>query len=154
MNVLDLIRGSIGRFGRCKMRGLSMIETVAAVALMTLLTVGLGKVSMMALADQDSIDTQYDVLSADAFFADIYSDFHGCVRFNITESPAGNVLLTFDHLDGASNVFGFYPASKDCRKNGVHMFDAQNMIVQGVGNHLIVSIKLPDERLLEMSIFR
>lgn len=144
---------TLGRLARPR-RGYTLIEVVAAVALMALLMIAIGRVSMMKLGDQDSIDAQYDVLAADAYFADIYNDFHNCVRFAAEESPAGNMQLTFHQLDGTINVYGFYPGSGDCQKNGVHMFDAQNMIVQGAGNNLVVSIKLPDERLLEMSIFR
>lgn len=135
-------------------KGYTLVEVVAAIAMMALLMIAIGRVSMMKLSDQDSIDAQYDVLAADAYFADIYNDFHNCVRFTAEETLAGNMQLTFHQLDGAINVYGYYPGSGDCQKNGVHMFDAQNMIVQGAGNNLVVSIKLPDERLLEMSIFR
>lgn len=135
-------------------RGFTLVETIAALAIMSLLMIAIGRVAAIKLSDQDSIDAQYDVIAADAYFADIYNDFHSCVRFTFDETLAGNVQLTFHQLDGGINVYGYYPGSGDCQKNGVHMFDAQNMIVQGAGNNLVVSIKLPDERLLEMSIFR
>lgn len=131
-----------------------MVEMIASLAIMGLLMGVVGRMALIELADQDSIDTQYDVLAADAYMYDIYHDFHNCVRFETIETPAGNMILTFNQLDGSINTYGYYPGSGDCQKNGAHQFNAQNMIVQGAGNNLVVSIKLPNERILEFSIYR
>lgn len=135
-------------------KGYTLIETVAAIAIMGLMMVALGRVTMVKLADQDSIDAQYDVLAADTFLADIYNDFHSCVKFDVSETALGNTQLVFNQLDGEVNIYAFYPDARECRKNGYPQFKAQSMVVQGAGNNLVVSVKLPDERVLELSIYR
>ena len=135
-------------------KGSSLIELIAAIVILSFIMVLIGRVTLVRLADQENIDAQYSVLSADAFFADIYEDFHSCERFEVNNMPSGDVLLIFRMLDGESNIYGYYRASGECRKNGIAQFPAKRMVVQGAGNGLIVSIKLPEERLLEMNIFK
>ena len=135
-------------------KGYTLIETVATIAIMSLMMITLGRITMVKLADQESVDAQYDVLAADAFMADIYNDFHSCVKFDVSETLLGNTQLVFNQLDGTVNIYAFYPDAGECRKNGHVQFKAQSMIVQGAGNNLVVSIKLPDERVLDLSIYR
>ena len=135
-------------------RGNSLVEMIAALVIMGFLMATMNRVTMVRMADQKAVDAQYSVLSADAYMADIYADFHSCVNFTVETTASGNLLLTFKQLEGDIDIYGFYPDAGECRKNGVSQFPAQRMVVQGAGNGLVVSIKLPDERLLEMSIFK
>ena len=135
-------------------RGFTMIETVACVAILGLLTIAMGRVSMIKLNNQDSIDRQYSVLAADSFMADIYKDFHEAISYDFIESPAGQRMLTFVKADGTSSVYSLDPTSGGCYKDGVWQFAATQFEVVGTTENLTVSIKLPNERLLDYSIYR
>ena len=102
----------------------------------------------------DQVDAQYSMLAADAFLADIYSDFHVSNSFSFETSPAGQILLMFEKEDGSSSIYSYNPSEMMCYKDGVPQFRAQRFDVVGAVNNLIVSLKLQDERLLEISVHR
>lgn len=131
-----------------------MIETVASVALLGLLMITLGSVSMVKLSAQDSVEKQYSVLSADAYLADIYRDFHEAVSYSFVESPAGQKILTFVLEDGSSNIYSLDPSDSACYKNGVWQFKATSFDVVGTPVNLTVSVKLPNERILDFTAYR
>lgn len=139
---------------RKKRRGFSMIETIAAVAIVGLLTITIGRVSTMKIATQNSVDAQYSVLSADAFMSDIYHDFHQSVSYEFTESPAGQRMLTFVRFDGTAGIYSFDPNTGACYTDGIWQFNATRFDVVGTPNNIVVSVKLPNERLLDFSIYR
>lgn len=131
-----------------------MIEMLAAVLMMGLVMSAVTQVSALRNTEQVSIDAQYRVLSADAWLADIYNDFHVALSYDFTESPAGQLMLTFVKSDGSSSIYSFEPTEGKCYKNGVEQFDAQRLDVLVAADNLVVSLKLEDERLLEMNIYR
>lgn len=138
----------------CRRRGFTMIETIASVAILGLLTITIGRVTMVKMSDQDSIERQYSVLAVDAYLADIYTDFHRATSYKFEETPAGQRTLTFVRSDGIASVYSMDPTSGACYKNGVWQFAASSMEVVGTPVNLTVSIKLPNERLLDISIYR
>lgn len=133
---------------------MSMIETIAAMIVMSVLIATLTSLSGIKSADMDSVDQQYKVLAVDAWLADIYDDFHSCLSYSFEETPAGNKNLVFIMRDGSSHVYGFDQGSGYCTFNGARSFEATRLTVEGAGNVLIVSVKLPEERLLEMNIYK
>ena len=139
---------------RKRRRGFSMIETIASVAILSLLVIAMGRVSMVRLNNQESVDAQYSVLAADAFMADIYKDFHAALSYSFIESPAGQRILTFVLPDGSSNVYSLDPSENAVYKNGVYQFEATRFDVVGTPANMTVSVKLPSERLLDFTVYR
>ena len=131
-----------------------MIETIAAVALLSLMMIVVGKISVMKATGVETIDAQYVVLSADAFLADIYTDFHRCSSFECSELGNGDTSLLFIMRDGGAVVYSFSDTTKKCYKNGVEQFGASRFTVIGGGNKINVSLKIRDERLLEINAVR
>lgn len=108
----------------------------------------------MKLNNQDSVERQYSVLSADAFLADIYSDFHDAISYEFVESPAGQSILTFVLEDGSSNIYSLDPATGGCYKNGIWQFNATRFEVVGTPINMTVTVKLPNERILDFTAYR
>ena len=131
-----------------------MIETIAAVVILGMLMITLGRVSMVELNNQDAVDAQYSVLAADAMMTDIYRDFHRAVSYSFTASPGGQKILSFVFEDGEANMYSLDPSDSSMYKNGVFQFEATNFHVLGTQVNLTVSIKLPDERLLDFTVYR
>lgn len=137
-----------------KRAGFSMVETIASVAILSLLVIAMGRVSMVRANNQESVDAQYSVLAADAFMADIYKDFHDALTYSFVESPGGQKILTFVFPDGSSNTYSLDPAEEAIFKNGVYQFQATRFDVLGTPVNITVNVKLPDERLLDFTIYR
>lgn len=135
-------------------RAVSLVETIAAVMIMSLLMITIARLSAMELSEVDSIDAQYSMLAADAFMADIYDDFHAAVSYSFTESSAGQRSLSFVKPDGSATIYSYSPADLACYKNGVFQFDASRFEVIGTTASMTVSVKLPNERLLQYTIYR
>ena len=131
-----------------------MVETIASVAILSLLVIAMGRVSMVRANNQESVDAQYSVLAADAFMADIYKDFHDALTYSFVESPGGQKILTFVLPDGSSNTYSLDPAEEAIFKNGVYQFQATRFDVLGTPVNITVNVKLPDERLLDFTIYR
>lgn len=91
--------------------GFSMIETIAAVVILGLLMITLGRVSMVELNNQDAVDAQYSVLAADAMMTDIYRDFHRAISYSFTESSGGQRILSFVFEDGEANTYSLDTAN-------------------------------------------
>ena len=108
----------------------------------------------MKLNNQDSVERQYSVLSADAFMAEFYTDFHDATSYEFVESPAGQSILTFVLEDGSSNIYSLDPSTGGCYKNGVWQFNATRFDVVGTPINMTVTIKLPNERILDYTIYR
>ena len=139
---------------RTKRKGVSIIETVGALIIFGLLAITVTRIASMKLVVQADIDAQYAVLAADGYMADIYSDFHKCSSYSVDEYASGQIILTFTKDDGENNVYSFDPTSEVCMKNGAPKFKAKRFTVDGTNNSLVVTIKLPDERLMDFNIFR
>ena len=137
-----------------KRAGFSMVETIASVAILSLLVIAMGRVSMVRANNQESVDAQYSVLADDAFMADIYKDFHDALTYSFVESPGGQKILTFVLPDGSSNTYSLDPAEEAIFKNGVYQFQATRFDVLGTPVNITVNVKLPDERLLDFTIYR
>lgn len=139
---------------KTKKKGVSLIETLGALVIFGLLAITVTRIASMKLVVQADIDAQYAVLAADGFMSDIYTDFHHCSSYSVEEYDSGQTILTFIKDDGESNVYSFDPSRGVCMKNGAAKFKATRFSVDGTNNSLVVSIKLPDERLLDFNIFR
>ena len=109
---------------------------------------------MAKIAETQTIDTQYSVLSADAFLSDIYGDFHACSEFEFREHTSGDVSLLFTLRDGTPVLYSYSEATGYCYKDGIQQFRATRFNVSGGGNQIIVGVKLVGERLLEISASR
>lgn len=135
-------------------RGVSLVETIAAVMIMSLLMITVGRLSALELSEVESIDAQYGMLAADAFMSDIYDDFHAATSYSFTESPAGQRSLTFTKPDGSAVIYSYSPTEMACYKNGIFQFDANRFDVIGTTANMTVAVKLPNERLLQYTIYR
>ena len=131
-----------------------MIETVASLVLLGLLMVAIGRVSTVKIHDQEKVDMQYSVLAVDAYLSDMYHDFRRAISYEYTESPAGQQMLTFVRSDGTPVIYSYSPTATACYKDGVRQFDAQGFQVTCAVNNLVVSVKLPNERLFEINVCR
>lgn len=131
-----------------------MIETIASVFILGFLMITLGRVSMVELNNQDSVDAQYSVLAADAMMSDIYRDFHSALEYSFVESSEGQKILTFVMPDGDANSYSLDPTVPGMCKNGMFQFEATKFEVLGTQASMTVSIKIPGERLLDFTIYR
>lgn len=134
--------------------GTSLVETIGAALIISLAIITLVKVSALSLTQAESVDVQYSVLSVDAFLADIYDDFHGCVEYDYKESPSGQRSLSFTQPDGNAVIYSFSPQELSCYKNGIFQFKATRFECVGTDKSLTVSVKLEDHRLLQYTIYR
>ena len=130
-----------------------MIETIASVVLLGIMLVVIGHVALTKITDSAHIDAQYAILSADAFLADIYSDFHRAQDIKNENTSAGP-QLSFIFTDNSENIYTYSPTTGLCYKNGVEQFRATRFEIVGATNNLNVSIKLPSERLLTLNMYR
>lgn len=135
-------------------RGFSLIDTVVASALSVLLMIGVARLSLAKMGDFDTIDEQFAVLTADAFIADMYDDFHSSVSYRFEETVAGQKNLTFVASDGVGTVYTFSPADGACFIDGIRQFDADSMDVIITPADLFLNLKLPGEHLLELNVHR
>ena len=136
-------------------RGMTLIETVASVVMLSLIILAITKVSQIKMSDQASVEAQYSVLSADAFLADIYNEFHNASECKVNVTDSGCLVL--ECINGETdklNVYMFNPSEETCYINGIPQFKAKSFDVLLVSNCLYVSLKLPNEKLLEMTIYR
>lgn len=145
------------RRSRKRRRGTNLLELLACVLLMSLMFFVLSRLTQSKQTDFESINAQYDVLAADAFIADIYRDYHRSDEISLQgmseeEGDGRFVVLSFYDIEtAASHVYSFSEADGKCYKDGVEQFDATRFEVVLTYDSLIVSVKLPDERVLEVS---
>lgn len=133
--------------------GLSLIETIASVVLLGIMMVIIGNIALTKLTDSAHIDAQYAILSADAYLADIYTDFHSALDMKYEQRESEH-QLSFMMADSLENVYSFSSVTGFCYKNGVEQFRATRFEVIGANNNLNISIKLPSERLLSLNMYR
>lgn len=155
MRLLQKIPGFRFKVRRLKRRpGVNMVETIAAVILMSLLMLAVSRLSLLELEELDAIDTQYSVLSVDAFMADIYTDFHAAQSYELVDSAGGQRMLIFMMPDGSTTMYSYSSAEQACYINGIYQFEATRFEVVGTTASMTVSVKLPTERLITYTIYR
>ena len=131
-----------------------MLETVAAVVMMSLLMIVVGRLSISTTDNTAEIDAQYSLLAADAYMSDIYDDFHKAVGYDFSQSPGGIWTLTFTKEDGTASIYSFDNIEGMCYKDGIPQFAAQRFAVVGAYNNIAVTLKLDNERILELVLYR
>lgn len=99
------------------------------------------------------IDAQYNILAADGWLSDIYRDFHASQSIEYESLDNGVNQLTFQMTDGLKNIYSFNQRTGWCYTNGVEQFQATRFEVVGTGNNLNIEVKLPQERLLSLSLY-
>lgn len=143
-----------------KKKGMSVVEAIAALLILTLSVMVMARLTALKMSEQTTLEDQYIVNNVDAYFSYIYSDFHNCQSLKIEEtddgSGLGTVMLTFVMRDTAlgSIIYSYEEQTGYCYRNGIQHFKCNSFDVAGSIQNLSVSIKLPNEKRMEMNIFR
>lgn len=136
-----------------KRKGMSMIETIGSLVLLSLLMVVVGRLSMAKVQDSLQLDAQYAILAADGWLADIYRDFHAAQEIRYVEELNGDHALYFTMPDALETVYAFSEQTQICYTNGVPQFRALSFTVIGTPRNMDISVKLPMERVLSINIY-
>lgn len=137
-----------------KRRGFTMVETMVTVILFGFLAIGFTQLALVQNSGEVSVDVQYSMLAADAYFADVYTGYRNAASFDLVESPAGIVSLTLIDSEGTPTIYSYNPTTKSCTINGVHQFYAYRYEVLCSDTNLLLSAKIEGERLMEISVYR
>ena len=132
-------------------RGFTLLEMAGALAFLIMMgavivNLALGKTNASLM-----LDAQYKILAADAWLAEIYSNFHSAESYEFQEFDDGEVQLKFTFSDGRASVYSHF--GEWCYSNGVQQFRAKSFDMFGAGNFFDITVKLPDERLLKISVY-
>lgn len=146
--------GKILKVLRRRRRGMTLVETVIALLLLSLAVLVMTRLTGSKVDHQANLSSQYAIQAVDTFFYDVYNDFHNCSAFTVTQNGDGSYIMLFDLGDANRSLYEFKASEKAVYVKGVEVFKCSNMEVRGAGNSLYVSIRLPSERTLEMDIFK
>lgn len=137
-------------------KGVTLVETIAAVVILTLLFLVVARLTATKITEVSTIGDQYSLQTVDGFLSDIYHDFHSCAEFKVdTEFDTDAVYLTFTFTDGVAPViYEYNRVTGYCYKDGRQLFECSTFEADGAGRSLSVVIKLPNEKRLEMNVFR
>lgn len=134
--------------------GFSLIETMASLVLLSLLMIVMTKLAGVKVQETKLVDTQYAMLEADAFMADIYDSWHDAKTWRVSSSPGGQLQLIFEDLQGSSVVYAFAPSTGEFTKDGVKQFKGSSFKVEGAGNGMTIAIKVPGQKVLEATFYK
>lgn len=135
-------------------KGTTLVETVIALMLLALAVVVMTALTGSKVDQQYSMEAQYSLQAVDAFMYSVYTDFHNCETFVITETGSGGASLLFDMGNSKSTLYEYRASEKKVYIQGVEAFSCSNLIAHGAGNSLYLAVRLPSERILEMDIFK
>lgn len=135
-------------------RGTTMVETMAAVTILGLISLTVGQLAIMRNTGQVSLDAQYSMLSVDAFFADLYRDYREAVSFDYSESPSGILSLTLIDREGEMHTYGYIPSTQSCTVDGIHQFEASSFEIECSSSSLLITVKLPGEKLMDLCVYK
>lgn len=137
-----------------KRKGVSFIELIIYMLLTSFAFTLVVQSTNYKIANEKSIDVQYDVAAVDSYIVNIYRDFHEAMGVSVEKEDNGITMLMFTMNDGSSETYSFSLNDQACYRNGLKQFDAQSMTVLKSTGQLFVTIKLEDERLFEFNIYR
>ncbi len=133
---------------------MSLVETIIALLILSLAVLVMAKITAVKMEETSSIDAQYAVNAVDAFFSDVYHDFHRSVSYSAIENAgAQTVMLQFDCPDGPI-LYEFNGVTKQMYRNGGVLFDCRTAIMRVTGNNVYISVRLPNEKVMEFDVFR
>lgn len=137
-------------------RGFSLLDIMIGAIIMTMTIGAMVKLGDLKRVNDLSIDAHYSVLGADAFFADIYSDFHSAIKCDIAGGTemGESTTVTFLFDDGEFTTYMFVPDEDACYKNGKKQFDAKGMQANGTERNLYVNVMLNQGELMELDVYR
>lgn len=139
-------------------RGMSLIETVAALIIFSLAVVVMGRITAVKIEEQASVDSQYIMIKLDAFLSDIYHQYHLATDVAVTENAQGGTLLTIGLGNDGTYIVDFIPGDLNTKGkifiNGEEAFDAEDFQASSTGNNLYVAVKANGDRMLEMDIYK
>lgn len=150
---------SLGFLRKRKRRGTNLLELLACLVFMALMFTVIARLTQSKQTDFESINAQYDVLAADAFIADIYRDYRRATEVSLQgmpepgseEEPEFVVLSFYVNGEEGATVYSFSKPDAKCYKDGIAQFAAEGFEVILTYDSMILAIKLPDERVLEVS---
>lgn len=141
--------------GICRRRkGMTLVETVIAILLLSLAVLVMARLTGVKVDHQANLSSQYSIQAVDAFFYDVYNDFHNASTFSVTQNTDGGYIMLFDLGDGNRSLYEFKASEKAMYSKGMEVFKCSNLEIRGAGNSLYVAVRLPSERVLEMDIFK
>lgn len=140
---------------RREIRGLTMVEMLAAMVLSALCALTLVHVTNVKINAQTDIDSEAEMITVDAFFSDVYRSFKRCTVVDVIQSaPNEYMTMTFSGSDMSSTMYTYDPATGVLSKNNVTQFLCDTVTVSYVGNNLYLAVKIKDDRLIELSMFK
>lgn len=142
---------------RQRRRGMTLVETLVALIIMALGVIVMARITAAKVQEQTSIDSQYVLLNIDAVLSDIYHDFHAAEVVNAYESGTGDdlvVSLNFDLGDGVVRLYAWVAKTGKLYVNGIEQFSCSAFEVRYTADNLYVAVRTPNEKRLDIDIFR
>ena len=149
------------------LRGITLIETLVSLIIISLCTVVMVRLSAVKLDDQQSMDEQYSLINVDGTLSDIYKDFQSCYSVDVADTDGGGVVLYFTLWDGVSTYYEFRPhvvtnedrsiqvrRSGSFYKDGIEQFKCSGFRVNTSENYLSATILLENEQDMTITVFR
>lgn len=154
---------------KCK-KGMTLVETLVALVIMSLGVVVMARLTQASVQQQESLDSQYSLVSIDAVMSDIYHDFHSAEDIKVNKFD-GLVSLVFDLGDGVVHLYDWvdegvesittpgnavnYEASRATfYVNGVNAFKCSGFDAEYNAGNLFISILVDNDKRLEMNVYR
>lgn len=138
-----------------KHKGLSLVETLIAVLLFSMAMMIMARLTAVKVDETYNLDNQYSLLNADAMMSDMYRDFHNCSELTIsTDETSGKCSVAFNLGEEGLSFYEYVPETGYFYKNGLQQFKANSFRVTGNLENITIALKLVNEKLLEMDIYR
>lgn len=147
-----------------KRKGMTLVETLVALVIMSLGVIVMARITASKVQETASIDSQYTLLSIDATLSDIYHDFQIAKEIKVspeeddtstsTSTSDRIVSLAFDLGDGIVHLYDWFSETGKFYYNGIEQFSCTEFEVRYNSDNLYVAIRTPNEKRLELDVFR
>lgn len=156
-----------------KRKGMTLVETIVSLVILALGVIVMARITQASVQQQESIDSQYSLLSIDAVMSDIYHDFHAAQTIQVNKSGSGKgaiVSLVFDLGEGLVHLYDWVNEGEKKTTlengrevisnaaafyiNGEKAFDCAGFEASYMSGELYVAILVEGDKRLEMTIYK
>lgn len=140
-------------------KGEALIEAVFGVVVFGLVTFVLASAFGMNAQAQVSVQTQYNMLSVNAFVSDVYEMYKGGA---VLETQGGesddtghsSFVATMVAEDGRSKAFSYDASTQWVTVEGTKVFKASMLEFSQSAQSLYIALKVKEQHLIELEVFR
>lgn len=141
---------------RKKRRGTNLIELIGCILMLSFAFMTIAALSARKLEDADNLYSQQAQMSADAFMSSFYRDYISSTAVDIQgDSATGLVSVVMTNAaTGEISYYSYSDIDHYCYYNGMEQFKAREFSIIELPDSVIISIKLPNEKILDAQIWR